>query len=644
MELFVPGRICLFGEHSDWAGGYRRINGELEQGSAIIAGTNQGLYARVKSHPSKLIFHSSRKDGSRLSDLELPMDRDLLLEEARRGGFFSYAAGVAYQVLTHYRVRGLEIDNYLTDLPVKKGLSSSAAACVLAARAFNRVYDLKMTVRGEMEFAYLGEITTPSRCGRMDQGCAYGGKPVIMAFDGDRIEVDEITVPKDLHFVIVDLCKSKDTREILKRLNNSYPFAEDDIQKGVQHYLGSLNARITHQALDALQQGDARRVGELMCEAQEAFDTYCIPACPSQLTAPALHKVLGYGPVQPHIYGGKGVGSQGDGSAQFIVKDAESQQKVIDILERDLGVSCLKLVLKAGRRIRKAIIPAAGFGTRLYPATKSIKKEFFPIMGKDGRMKPVILDIVEEAASAGITDIGIITQERDTKLFEDFFYLHPPIEHFNKLSKENQEYSSHLIEVGRRVTLLHQDIQEGFGHAVYCGKQFVKDEPFLLMLGDHVYTSAVAASCTEQLLKIYEKTGKSVVGLRLTPEEEIRHYGCVAGAWHTDAGTDDPALLEITKFVEKPNREYANEYLRIDTLKPGTFLSLFGLYVLTPRVFALLAESIAHNRRELGEIQLTPSLDRLRQEEGFVGYVVKGERYDVGIPSTYRQTMIDFGK
>ncbi len=85
-------------------------------------------------------------------------------------------------------MRGLVIDNYKTDLPVKKGLSSSAAICVLAARAFNRVYDLKMTTRGEMEIAYQGEITTPSRCGRMDQGCAFGNRPVLMTFDGERLE------------------------------------------------------------------------------------------------------------------------------------------------------------------------------------------------------------------------------------------------------------------------------------------------------------------------------------------------------------------------------------------------------------------------------------------------------------------------
>jgi len=89
-------------------------------------------------------------------------------------------------------VRGLVIDNYKTDMPIKKGLSSSAAICVLTARAFNRVYDLKMTIRGEMELAYQGEITTPSRCGRMDQGCAFGDRPVLMTFDGEHLDVTEL--------------------------------------------------------------------------------------------------------------------------------------------------------------------------------------------------------------------------------------------------------------------------------------------------------------------------------------------------------------------------------------------------------------------------------------------------------------------
>jgi galactokinase len=187
MKIFVPGRLCLFGEHSDWAGGYRHINPELEKGYALITSTNQGLYAEVKPHPSQLILRASLSDGTYQDSITLPMDREALLAQAETGGFFSYAAGVAYQVLTHYPVGGIEIDNYRTDLPVKKGLASSAALCVLVARAFNRLYDLKMTIRDEMEMAYLGEITTPSRCGRMDQACAYGNRPILMSFDGEAL-------------------------------------------------------------------------------------------------------------------------------------------------------------------------------------------------------------------------------------------------------------------------------------------------------------------------------------------------------------------------------------------------------------------------------------------------------------------------
>ena len=335
MKIFVPGRLCLFGEHSDWAGGYRPINPDLEKGYALITSTNQGLYAEVKPHPSELILRASLSDGTYQDSITLPMDREALLAQAETGDFFSYAAGVAYQVLTHYPVGGIEIDNYQTDLPVKKGLASSAALCVLVARAFNRLYDLKMTIRDEMEMAYLGEITTPSRCGRMDQACAYGNRPILMSFDGEDIDVTELSVPKNLFFVIVDLGAGKDTQEILHQLNQCYPFAVNEVQQNVQHYLGSVSSQLTQEAVEALQRGDAEQIGVLMKQAQTEFDKYLIPACPSQLTAPILHELLNYEPIQPYILGGKGVGSQGDGTAQFIVKDEDNQQKVIEIIERD---------------------------------------------------------------------------------------------------------------------------------------------------------------------------------------------------------------------------------------------------------------------------------------------------------------------
>ncbi len=637
MKLFVPGRICLFGEHSDWAGGYRRINAEIGKGYAVITGTNQGLHAEAKTHPTRLVVRSRLDTGEPVGPFQVPMEADALLEAAESGGFFSYAAGVAYQVLTHYRVRGLEIDNFQTDLPVRKGLSSSAAICVLVARAFNRLYDLKLTVRGEMELAYNGEITTPSRCGRLDQGCAYGNRPVLMTFDGDRLDVREVSVPKDMHFVIVDLRASKDTREILARLNRCYPFAEDDTQRAVQQYLGPINTRIVHEAVEALRAADAERLGALMTEAQREFDCHLQPACPSQLTAPVLHGVLNHELVRPLVYGGKGVGSQGDGTAQFVARDRESQERLAEVLEKDLGMSALLLTLRPARRVRKAVIPAAGFGTRLFPATKAVKKELFPVIDRHGRAKPAILAIVEEAVSAGIEEVAIVVQSQDRELFEEIFCTPPPIENFNKLSRENQQYCSYLMDIGHRVTFLAQDAQEGLGHAVHCARQWVGGEPFMLLLGDHLYAADGDESCARQLLNVYERVGRSVVGLKVTPGEDVPSFGCVTGSWE-----EPGSVLGITEFYEKPDPEYARQHLHVEGMNENEFFTVFGQYILEPTVFDYLDEHIRLNIRERGEFQLTSCLERLRREAGFLGYVVKGRRFDIGTPADYRQTLIDF--
>ncbi len=634
MKISVPGRVCLFGEHSDWAGGYRRINSDLEKGYTLLTGTDQGIYAEVEPHPTSLVLTSTTPEGERIGPYEIPMEPRALLEEAQRGGFWSYIAGVAYQVLTNYHVRGLVIDNYKTDLPMKKGLSSSAAICVLTARAFNRIYDLKLTTRGEMELAYLGEITTPSRCGRMDQGCAYGNRPILMIHDGDRLEVIELRVPHDLYLVIVDLNAQKNTVEILARLNRAYPFAENEIERGVQELLGPINKRIVLQAVEALEAGDAERLGALMTEAQAFFDRYAIPACPEELTAPVLHRVLNYEPLKPHIWGGKGIGSQGDGCAQFIARSQADQQAVIEIIERDLGMKALPLTLRASPRVRKAVIPAAGFGTRLFPASKATKKELFPIVDRDGIAKPAILLIVEEALGAGIDEVIIIVQEQDLPAFRSFFHEQVSIENYNKLPRHFQEYARRILEIGRHVRFVVQPTQEGFGHAVYCTREAVGSEPFLLMLGDHIYRSDSGRSCAQQLIEAYNRHGISVVGLRRTPESEIANFGTVTGNW-----LEADRLLSITEFVEKPTVDYARSNLRVPGLPEGEYLTIFGQYIIKPQIFDYLEEHIRHNVRERGEFQLTSALDRLRQEDGFLGLIVDGQRYDIGLPEHYLETL-----
>lgn len=288
-------------------------------------------------------------------------------------------------------------------------------------------------------------------------------------------------------------------------------------------------------------------------------------------------------------------------------------------------------------KVKKAVIPAAGFGTRLFPATKVVKKELFPIIDKNGQAKPVILAIVEEAVSAGIEEIGIVVQPEDKEIFADLFQNPVRQELFHKLSPQNQEYSLYLQQLGRRITILTQQEQEGYGHAVFCAKQWVKEETFLLMLGDHIYSSETEKSCARQVLDVYEKVNQSVLGLNVLPAEKIYKAGCVTGVWDSF-----PETLSLTQVYEKPSIEYARQHLRVEGIADDEFFCIFGLYVLTPKIFNLLEDHINNNYRERGEFQLTSCLEKLRQQEGMIGYPVKGKSFDIGLPEAYRETIRDF--
>ena len=287
------------------------------------------------------------------------------------------------------------------------------------------------------------------------------------------------------------------------------------------------------------------------------------------------------------------------------------------------------------KKVRKAVIPAAGFGTRMYPASKALKKELFPIIGSDGRAKPIILAIAEEAFTAGIEEIGIVVQESDRDLFTDL--LNPPKpELWNRLSSENRTYSEYLQTIGDRITILTQTEQEGFGHAVYCSRDWVDNEPFLLLLGDHVYTSDTKVSCAAQMVDAYQQGQISVIGITVMNAEIIHKAGCVSGKWQSKS------RLEISQIYEKPTLEYAREHLKVSGMSEDEFLGIFGMYILESDIFDLLGSDIANNERFKGEFQLTTCLDKLRAKTGAIGYLVEGQYYDTGMPLFYRQAMINY--
>ena len=211
IKLFVPGRLCLFGEHTDWAGHYRTMNADIAPGAAIVTGIEQGIYAEVEKSTIFEVKSAVLNQEGGWKDFSCKMDDQELKRIARSGDFFCYCAGVASYMLEWYKVGGVSIKITEMTLPMKSGLSSSAAICVLVARAFNQIYNLNLNTMGEMNIAYVGELRTSSRCGRLDQACAFGVKPNLMTFDGDEVEVQTLNVKKRLHWVFAELCGKKNT-------------------------------------------------------------------------------------------------------------------------------------------------------------------------------------------------------------------------------------------------------------------------------------------------------------------------------------------------------------------------------------------------------------------------------------------------
>ncbi len=640
-KLFVPGRLCLFGEHTDWAGHYRTMNAEILPGASIVTGIEQGIYAEIEKSPIFEMYSDAPEIKDVWNDFSCRMSEVELKRVAKSGSFFSYCAGVASYMLEWYKVGGVRIKITSMTLPMKSGLSSSAAICVLVARAFNKLYKLNLNTLGEMNIAYLGELRTSSRCGRLDQACAFGVKPNLMTFDGDEIEVKSLNVKKHLYWVFADLCAQKDTIKILSDLNKAYPFASNDAEQNLHKALGEWNHNIVERAIKYMATGEVEALGKLMNEAEVMFDKHIAPMS-SALWAPKLHEVLEDQHIQPLIYGGKGVGSHGDGSVQFLARSEEAQKQLVDYLNGK-GMKAYSLTLHPVHTVRKAIIPVAGFGTRLYPATRALKKDFFPIPCPDGMVRPVILILLEELVKSGIEEICLVLGSEEERIQYTEFFEHPlPEEHLNKLNSEAQEYENRILSIGKRLRYVYQREKRGFGHAVYQAADFANNEPVLLLLGDTIYRTTTNKPCALQLIEEYEHYNQLMISIHPVPLAEVSHYGILTGVWEDKEKT----VLNVSVMNEKPKASYAEEFLGVRNAEDKKeYYSVFGQYILTPEVFAQLEEDIKQadtQGNHTREIELTSALESVRKKSGMMGIRLKGVMYDMGNPSALRRCVEEY--
>ncbi|QGU94985.1 UTP--glucose-1-phosphate uridylyltransferase GalU [Clostridium bovifaecis] len=266
-------------------------------------------------------------------------------------------------------------------------------------------------------------------------------------------------------------------------------------------------------------------------------------------------------------------------------------------------------------KVKKAIIPAAGLGTRFLPATKAQPKEMLPIVDK-----PTIQYIIEEAVASGIEEILIITG-RNKRAIEDHF--DKSIELENQLeAKGNKELLNMVNNISNMVDIyyIRQKEPKGLGHAINCARTFVGDEPFAVMLGDDVVDSQIP--CLKQLIDCYNEYKTTILGVQEVPKKDVSKYGIVQGMHIEDR------VYKVKDLVEKPKTEEA----------PSN-VAILGRYIITPQIFNILSET---QPGKSGEIQLTDALKTLIKQEAMYAFKFEGRRYDVGDKLGFLEATVEF--
>jgi UTP--glucose-1-phosphate uridylyltransferase len=291
-------------------------------------------------------------------------------------------------------------------------------------------------------------------------------------------------------------------------------------------------------------------------------------------------------------------------------------------------------------RVRKAVVPAAGLGTRHFPAAHAVKKELFPVVGPDGVARAMIHYHLIELARAGMEEICVIVQPGDDAHIRA--YLEGPGEDYLKRLEKHPKLlaeAREMRELAGRVQFAVQREQEGYGHAVYQTQSFAAGEPVLLCLGDHLFRGRPVSPCLQLAQIAAESGGRSVSAVSRIGPGELKGYGTIAGT--RCPGRE--SLIEVSLIIEKPDEATARQRLRVDGLPDDVYLGWFGMHLLAPSIYDVLGEMIRDNVRDNGEFQLTRAQELQRQREGYLALEMKdAERFDFGVPDDYVRSVQAF--
>lgn len=289
--------------------------------------------------------------------------------------------------------------------------------------------------------------------------------------------------------------------------------------------------------------------------------------------------------------------------------------------------------------VRKAVITAAGRGTRQYPATNTLQKELITLVDRDGYTKPTLQLILEDALAGGIEELCVVANPDNAE---------PIRRHFRGLTSSEREgafrgkdwalpLSDRLQDLGDRLSIVIQQEPQGYGDAVYQAREWVGDEPFLLMVGDHITITSGADNCPRQIADVYEKHECPVSSVARVPSSKVSRYGTCAGEFI--AGSD-PVTYTMTAMQEKPTVAEAAARLKTPGLPADTYLCFYGLHVFPAEVFHCLHHLIDNNIRERGEIQMAAAQEMLFQRGRYVVSELSGEQHDMGTPDGLIHTQL----
>jgi UTP--glucose-1-phosphate uridylyltransferase len=285
------------------------------------------------------------------------------------------------------------------------------------------------------------------------------------------------------------------------------------------------------------------------------------------------------------------------------------------------------------RPIRKAVVPAAGLGTRHFPASHAVKKELFPIVGPDGINRALIHYHLRDLVAAGIEEICLIVQPGDDKPIRD--YLNGPDDQYLKRLRKYPALENEAMEMRsltKRVRFVVQQEQEGYGHAVFQAQSFAGGDMVLLCLGDHLFRGTPVSPYRELAEMATKCAGKSVSAVNRIGPEDLKGFGTIAG----ERRPENLRLIDVSLIVEKPDVAFARQKLRVDGLEDDVYLGWFGIHALAPSIFDILEEMIRNEIRDNGEFQLTRAQEIQRQREGYTALeMLAAERFDFGVPDDF---------